>query len=285
MMKNCWLLYLTIQLGCTAILALATPPVLAQDLLAIPKEWPINYQNDLLPRKELVEKHFKEFDLKIDKYNAKCGDGKIPANDNALKAFCARWSDELDIESLALDKEKENFMAKFNDYDMIYKVFMQSKEFQKKEEERIRKIAPLINADSIKGGTHPFGEKIAENPDLNDINVDLSVNWGGSTGIPPTIPGNLIRDKAIELKLAKKYPAFNEILKKENKLKDHESKLKKEVVTLHQEIKGKGSTATKEDLDKLAVITNNLKKIDEDLKKVTVEKEKAKKDYKVKDTF
>lgn len=139
-MKNCRVICFLIQLKFSAILVLSTSSALAQNLPAIPKEWPINYQYDLLPRKELVEKHFKEYDLKIDKYNDKCGDGKIPANDDALKAFCAKWSDELDLESLALDKEKEEFMITFHDYERIYNAYVASKAFQQKEQEKFDKM-------------------------------------------------------------------------------------------------------------------------------------------------
>jgi hypothetical protein len=276
-----------IQLGCTAILVFSASFVSGQNLPAIPKHWPANFQNDLSPLKELVEKRFKEYDLKIDKYNEKCGDGKVPDNDNALKSYCAKWSDELDSESLALDKKKESFMTKFNDYEKIFITDSVQKEFQRKEEERIRKIANQGKPAS----THPFGEKIAENPDLSGTNVDLSLYWGGSKGTSPNLPDlnygdkNLTADIVVEQKLAQKYPAFNEILVKENKLKGDESDLKKEGVTLYQEIKGKGSAATKEDWDKLQEITKNLKKVSEDLKKASEEKEKAKNTYKLADPF
>jgi len=139
-MKNYRVKYFLIQLNFSAIIAMTTIAGLAQNLPVIPKEWPLKYQNDLVPRKELVAKHFKEYDLKIDKYNDKCGDGKIPANDNTLKSFCAKWSDELDIESLALDKEKEEFMIKFHDYEKIYNAFIASKAFQDKEQEKFDKM-------------------------------------------------------------------------------------------------------------------------------------------------
>lgn len=139
-MKNYKITGIFIQYIFTAILAFSAPIALAQNLPPIPMRWPANFQNELFPLKELVEKHFKEYDLKIDQYNAKCGDGKVPDNDNALKAYCAKWSDELDNESLALDKEKEHFMTKFKDYERIYKADSIQKEFQKKEQERIDKI-------------------------------------------------------------------------------------------------------------------------------------------------
>jgi hypothetical protein len=168
-MKNYEISSIIMQYIFTAILTFSAPFVLAQKLPPIPERWPVNFRNDLSARKEMVEKHFKEYDIKIDQYNAKCGDGKIPANDNALKSYCSNWSYQLDKESLALDKEKENYMAKLSDYEKIYKADSIQKEFQKKEQEKTDKIffAKSIQEDS----THYKNQLQKLMNDVSRINV------------------------------------------------------------------------------------------------------------------
>ena len=268
---------LIIQQLFTVVLIFSVPTLFAQGLPEIPTEWPISIRNELSSSAELVKKHFKEYDKKIDAYNSRCGDGKVPLNDKQLIAACAEWSNALDKEAELLVKEKANYLAKFNDYDRIWKAHVQTK---KNEQRVLDKIYPHGKP------VGPSEKNVEKNPDLTDVNVDLSEKWGGSTGNPPDLPKDL-NDRNIksEQKLAKKYPEFDKILKKETELKDAQFRLKKVGVTLYKEIKGKGSTATQEDWDKLKKITIDLEKVNQNLTKTTEQKEKAKKDYKVSDPF
>ena len=293
MKKISKLLYLYIILpGFAIILTLSTPAVLAQNwtLPKIPIEWPVHLQNSLTPRRDALDKRLKAYDKKIIDFNGRCGN--ISLTNLPLMSACSQESQALDKEFDEIDKEKESFLKIFKDNTDIYNADTAQKGYAKRLNEKIYPQGkPVGKFLDSKGESGAFGENIVKNPNLNDNNTDIGTYWGGRTGNAPGLPDlkygnkNSIPDNAIEQRLAKKYPAFNEILKKENQLKSEEVKLKKDGVTLYQEIKGKGPTATQDDWNKLKKITNNLEKVNEDLKKATEQKEKIKKDYTVADTF
>lgn len=276
---------LLIQLVCNFILSFSLPAVFAQGLSLpnIPGDWPTYIRNEFSSDSELVKKKFTEYNDKLVKYNARCGDGMVPLNNKQLVSDCAKWSDVLDKEAEVLLKMKANYLARFNDYDVIWKAHLQTKKNEQLLSDKIYPNGKPVGA---------FGENVVKNPNLDDINADIATEWGGRTGNAPSLPKDLnygnrnsVAPDKREQNLAKKYPEFNTILKKENELKAEEFKLKNDGVILYKEIKEKGSTATQEDWDKLKKITVDLEKVNQNLKKTTEQKEKAKKDYKVSDPF
>lgn len=275
---------LLIQLGCNFILSFSLPAVFAQGLSLpnIPGDWPTYIRNKFSSDSELVKKKFTEYNEKLVKYNARCGDGMVPLNNKQLVSDCAKWSGALDKEAEVLLKIKANYLARFNDYDVIWKAHVQTKKNEQLLSDKIYPNGKPLGA---------FGENVVKNPDLNDTNVDLSAEWGGSRGTSPNMPDLNYGNKnsapihVYEQKLAKKYPAFNEILVNENKLKAEDTRIKNEGTTLYQQIKEKGTAATKDDWDKLKKITDDLNANKENLKKIAEQKEKAKNNYSVSDPF
>ena len=195
------------------------------------------------------------------------------------------------------DDEMEKFLSiqlpKEEDLPLLFQVTLPGeKDINQTRNEEIFNLNKSDLKDAVAEKT-PFGTTTTpKNPNLNDINVDLSAEWGGGTGIPMTIPPELKPVKktptpveAYEQKLAKKYPEFNKILDNEKKLTNENLKLKKDAVALYQQIKEKGAAANKDDLGKLQKITDDLRSNNKNLKEVAEKKEKAKKDYSVSDPF
>jgi len=258
----------------------------------VPTEWPLHTQEAMNRSRETLKKNQKAFNIKVKDFLTRCG---AYSTDVKRNAACKIEDGQLNIESDAVDKELELFLEKFADNKKIYEAYVISKDFQEKEQKRIESIfnlgKPLVNSGE-KPNNNPFGTpNTPKNPDLNDINLDLSLYWGGSKGTSPNMPDlnygtkNASPVQVYEQKLAKKYPAFNEIVANENKLKVEEARIKKEGVAQHKQIKDKGIAATKDDLNKLKKITDDLRVNSQNLEKVLKQKEKAKNDYKVSDPF
>lgn len=278
--------------GFLIILTFSTSGVFAQGwtLPKIPIEWPVHLQDLLAPRRDALDKRLKAYDKKIIDFNGRC-DGVLSTNRQLFLA-CSQESQALDKEFDEIDKEKGSFLKNFKETADIYNADTAQKGYATRLNEKIYPQGkPVGNFLDTKGESGAFGENVVKNPNLNDTNTDIGTYWGGRTGNAPGLPDlkygnrNSIPDNAIEQKLAKKYPVFNEILKKENQLKDEELKLKKDGVILYQEIKGKGSSATQEEWNKLKKITTDLEKVTGDLKKTSEQKEKIKKDYTITDPF
>lgn len=277
---------------CILVLLFPTSITYAQEvpLPQIPTEWAIHTKNAMNAGRETLIIHLKAYDNKVIVFNARCG--VISKDNSTLIAACQKESNQLDAESDLIDKEKERFLATFADNKKIYEAYAISKDFQKKEGERIDSIAnsgkPIVSSGE-KPGTNPFGtNNTPKNPDLNDINVDLSAVWGGSTGLPPVISTELITKiktsmliEIEEQKLAKKYPAFNKIVVNENELKKEDTRIKKEGVALYQQLTAKGIAATDDDWNKLKKITNDLNVNSQNLKKVIEQKKEVMNSYSV----
>jgi hypothetical protein len=254
----------------------------------IPTVWPVHTHNAMNQSRAKLIEHQNKYDEKVIKWNEKCTGRVIPRENTALILACQTESNDLDVESDIVDKEKDQFMKTFHDNERIYAAYKQSKE----NEEKLypNKLSHPGVSDKEKT---PFGEPTTpKNPDLNDINADVATEWGGRTGNAPELPKDLnygnrnsVPPDKREQNLAKKYPAFNEILVNENKLKAEDTRIKNEGTTLYQQIKAKGTAATKEDWDKLKKITDDLNANKENLKKIAEQKEKAKNDYSVSDPF
>ena len=91
----------------------------------IPKEWPLNSYNAMTSSRDVLVKHLKEYDRKVNDFNARCG--SIKADNTALIAACQKESDQLDMESAAIDKERDRFLFLFHDYEKIYAAYVQTK--------------------------------------------------------------------------------------------------------------------------------------------------------------
>lgn len=137
----------------------------------IPKEWALHIQNSMNAVRDTLIKHLKAYDNKVNDFNLRCG--MIPADNKTLFSACQQESDALDIESDAIDKERDRFFITFHDNERIYKAYKESKEFQEKEQEKIDKIVfdKSIHEDS----THYENQLQKLMDDVGKINVPSPV--------------------------------------------------------------------------------------------------------------
>lgn len=101
----------------------------------IPVEWPLHTYNSMNRQRDTLIKHINEYDKRAIAFNSRCG-VPIPADNKTLIASCQQESDALDILSIAVDKEKDNFFYWFHDNEKIYAAYVASKAFQEKEQEK-----------------------------------------------------------------------------------------------------------------------------------------------------
>ncbi len=109
------------------VLLLSAFIVHAQEVIIphIPPEWPLNSYNAMTRSRDTLVKHLREYDQKVNDFNARCG--SIKADNTALISACQKESDRLDIESASIDKERDRFLFFFHDYEKIYAAYVQSK--------------------------------------------------------------------------------------------------------------------------------------------------------------
>lgn len=102
-------------------LHLLSNPVSAQTLKIpeIPAGWPIEVRNTLQQHRDTVIKHSHEYDQRVLNFNARCA-GTISPDNTSLISYCQQESTAIDIQSDAVDREKEQFITEFHDTEKSF---------------------------------------------------------------------------------------------------------------------------------------------------------------------
>lgn len=131
-----------ILLRFSAILLFPGSFLSAQDEVKIPKipaEWPLHTQYSMNNQRDMLIKHLKEYDKRVNEFNSRCG-GTISPDNKTQIAFCQQESAAIDILNDAVDKERDRFLFWFHDNEKIYAAYIVSKAFQEKEQEKFDKM-------------------------------------------------------------------------------------------------------------------------------------------------